>query len=457
MDAWNENDLYMTEEEFASMTEEEFTDWFSKFMEAGKRAEEDGVLPASEPTMDTIYAGYRDKTFQDYVRAVPMGNGLERIFSDEEDVERVNRAWETARLCFGKTDSPQKDAAFLSLYAALYSYIRRVNPLWEVGAERLALWKELQDEYRTVYSLDGGNSEAFAGLCATDLFERFDEEAVCALGAVRRVNGKTHAAGVLVFEMIPPEDRFDEPKAVLQWLYVAEEYRSMHVADDLMAGFYHALNQAGIRAMTCKLPAMGLLSIMLSDFLSSWSVFFSLEPVEEFSKTLGEISKCRELKKWSDENGITDLKHMGMAGFQKAVEGIMADCGEHDFKLKQKEKLHPGLSLVYRENGRNLAFLLVDLEISGTLSIRELQGNPLTEEVFLQLIGVCCQRAKKLFAGDTVCVAKPEREFTLQMLDRLFPEHGVPVYLVGVNISAEVETDGETFAWMRELYQNGKI
>lgn len=43
----------------------------------------------------------------------------------------------------------------------MFPFIRRVNPLWAIGADRIKTWADLQEECRTVYNLTPDNAEPF--------------------------------------------------------------------------------------------------------------------------------------------------------------------------------------------------------------------------------------------------------------------------------------------------------
>ncbi|MCR5510398.1 MAG: GNAT family N-acetyltransferase [Lachnospiraceae bacterium] len=211
------------------------------------------------------------------------------MFEDEEDVDRINSLYKELRDMGDGPLTGEKIKAYDDLYSSLYQYIRRVNPLWEAGADRMDIWAKLQDEYHMVYTLSSENADPFAGLCSRDEFALIGKENVHAFGCVKRIEGEDRACGIIIFEIHPEDENRSETVAEIKWLYVDENCRGMHAGDCLMTAMYHSLNRAGIKAVSTDIPMRDILPVTVGDFLSGWWIYFKAEPRMKICLPLSRI------------------------------------------------------------------------------------------------------------------------------------------------------------------------
>ena len=272
-----DQEMYMTEEELKNMSVEEIESWLESLAEA---AEESGE---EEPrlSLEDYYKAYESPEYKAFLEQVGSVDTTPMIFEDKDDIEAINRNYEAVKKLDKDTVYGVVYQAYDKLYTSYYPYLKRVNPFWSAGAERLNTWAGLQKEHPTVFTLDKKNVALFKELCSEEAYSMIGEKGYYALGALRMKAGRKMAAGIMIFSLLEPEEEGDEAAAVIRWLYVDENLRNQHVADDLMAELYHILNSTGIKMVACEIPMQGLLPVTLAGFLSSWWIFFTADPQME--------------------------------------------------------------------------------------------------------------------------------------------------------------------------------
>ena len=451
---------YITDEELSNMSEEEVLAWLEELDEmeetAAKRMEKDG-FKSPKLSLADIDNAYKAPEFQGFLDKMGEVDYPSLVFEDKDDVETIKNAYEKVSKLSKNASLDDKEKAYMPLYAAFYPYMRRVNPLWGEGADRLSRWERLQDDFRTVYTLNSKTSEAFKNLVSPEDFARIDKNDVYTLGAVRFREGQKTAAGVLMFTVFAPEDKYDEAVARIDWLYVAEGFRGNHVADDLMAAMYNTLNRSGIKAVTCHVPVADLLPLMVCDFLSAWSINFSLEPFEDFDSTIGEIAANKKLEgDISKKVKMRSLKELGIAEYSKVVYEVMRQKGEKNYKLEGKDTLEPDLSILSEDSNGGMAFLMVDKTASGMLKIRQMSGNPLSRKILLDMLKYAIRQAQLKYEPQTKVFAQISTNAATKLLDYMFPDHGLPMHLVGANLSPEEDISTEMFDYFRYKYEQEK-
>ena len=451
---------YITDEEIDSMSEKEFLSWIEDIdrMEekVASQMQKDGYkMPRlSLSDIDKAYSAQEFKGMLDNMEDVDYPA---TVFEDKDDVDDINEAYEKVKNLSKNASQSEKEDAYMPLYAKLYPYIRRVNPLWGEGAYRLSIWSSLQKEFTTVYTLNEESINPFKNLISSDDLLRIGMDNVYTLGSIRFKNGQKTAAGVLMFTVFSPEDVNDEPVARIDWLFVAEEFRGDHVADDLMAAMYDTLNKAGVTAVTCEVPTVDLLPMMLCDFLSAWSIFFSLEPFEDFNSTLGEVISYNSLSgKVSDKVSILSLKDMGIKKFTSEILSVMSEAGDKNYKLDDINTLEPDLSLISKSPSGGKAFLLVDIMPSGILKIRKMIGNPSSKKLFLDMLKAAAKCAAEKYDPQTKILAQIDSDVSAKLIDYMFPDHGLPMHLVGANLTAQEDFTPEIFEYLRYMYEQEK-
>lgn len=450
----------ITQEEISNMSEAEMLAWLKELdaMEetVAKRMQKEG-FSMQGPSLTDIEQAYSSPEFIGFSDNMAQVDYPATVFEDKEDIDAVNKAYEKVTLLSKDASHQEKEDVYMPLYSALYSYIRRVNPLWGEGAKRLSIWASLQEEFRTVYTLTKKSAESFKKLIAPEEYEHIGEGNVYTLGSVRWRDGKETAAGVLIFSVFSPEDASDEPVAKIDWPFVAEEFRGTHAADDLMAAMYDVINKSGIEAVTCEVPMKNMLPAMVCDFLSAWHIFFSLEPFEEFSSTVGEIAENEKLSGDITESvKVGSLKKMGADNFVKTVCAIMRAKGDKKYVLDNAASLDPELSLIAVSPSGKKAFLLIDHTPSGMLKVRAMGGDSASQKIFLDLIKYAVKRSHEVYEPQTQVFAHISSDSSAKLFDHLFPGHGLPMHLVGVNLSAQDDITPEIFDYFRFLYEQEK-
>lgn len=448
---------YITDEELSNLSEDEVISWLEELdkMEetAVKRMKKDGftIPKLSLADIDKVY---KTPEFQGFLDNMGEVDYPSVVFDDKDDIEEIKKANEKVLNLSENVTSSDRQKAYMDLYAALYPYIRRVNPLWGEGADRLSRWEKLQDDFTTVYTLNSESAEAFRNLVSLEDFARIGKKNVYTIGAVRFKDDLKIAAGVLMFTVFAPQDKYDEAVTRLDWIYVAEEFRGTHVADDLMAAMYNTLNKSGIKAVTCEVPAADLLPMMVCDFLSSWSFNFSLEPFEDFNSTIEEIAGNKKLEgSISKKVRMYSLKDLGIAKYNKAVSSVMNEKGERDYKIEDYENLEPDLSIFCEDGNGGKAFLLVDKTASGTLKIRQMSGNPSSRKILLDMLKYATRQAESKYDPQTKVFAQISTNAASKLFDYMFPNHGLSMHLLGANLSPEEDITTEMFDYFRYMYE----
>ena len=140
-----------------------------------------------------------------------------------------------------------------------------------------------------VTSINASNSALFAPLAQKKWFTPIDYPGRYLLGAIGEDEQGKYAAGVLVFEIREGGNgEEDLIAAVLQWLYVAPEFRRRGAADALLQELFRILSKTPVEAVICDLP-MGDEYRELCACLENWGFEFTPVNVYELNTTLGAL------------------------------------------------------------------------------------------------------------------------------------------------------------------------
>ena len=456
MSSVENDDIYMTDEELSKMTSDEVVSWLQNVNEALKEAQESGRLNMPGWSLEDLDKAYESEEYHDLLEDFDDMDITPVIFEDEEDVDRINSFYQELREMGDGPLTDEKIKAYDDLYSALYPYIRRVNPLWEAGADRLDIWAKLQDEYHTVYTLTPESADPFKGLCSGDEFALIGKENIHAFGCVKRIEGEDRACGIIIFEIHPEDENRSETVAEIKWLYVDENCRGMHAGDCLMTALYHSLNRAAIRAVSVDIPMRDILPVSVGDFLSGWWIYFKVEPRLKISLPLSRI-----MESVSDigQSKLGSYKAMASMGADLLAEGItmvLKDTDESGFKLTGTDTLDPDLSVIQFINGKPQCFLLVDRMPSGILKVRRMSGKAVDERPYLQMVKyVACEAVKKYAPETHVCI-EPVSDKSVDLFEQLFSGIGTPVFLAGANISFEGGLTSDALDELRIIYEKEK-
>ncbi|MBO4336695.1 MAG: GNAT family N-acetyltransferase [Lachnospiraceae bacterium] len=448
-----DKDIYMSNEEISAMSEEELIGWINALNEEAQRMIETGDIEYPELSLADIEAAYGDPDYRGYIEAAQSIDPVAQMFDDKEELEELRRLYDATRK--ENAGKALDDDIYNKLYAVLYSNIRRVNPFWAVGMERLDLWRGLQEEYRTVYTLTKETAEPFKKLVPPEEYALIGKNGCYALGSVSKDKGSEKAAGVLIFTVNAADGSGGEPVACINWLYVAEEYRGHHAGDHLMAAMYDTLNRSGIKAVTCSVPAAEMMPMFVCDFLTCWWLYFNLEPMAEMHTSLSELSALPAFSKklpLKSGESIHSLKELKLKKFAAEAERIAYVKGEKRFSIEESDSLEEDLSAVIMNGDTAEAFLLVDITPSGVISLRLMRGSAKAGMLYLKLLQYALDKALEKYDDETVVYIEPKSKAAENLLNSLFKGRGIPLYLVGVNISAEDEITPEIFAQFRIMH-----
>ena len=96
----NQND-FMSEEEFRNLSKEEKLKWLEEltkaFSEMHKALEADGEGSVFDLNPEAIEKAYRDPEVQEYFNALNKLDVRERLFNDEEEVKKIKESWYTVK------------------------------------------------------------------------------------------------------------------------------------------------------------------------------------------------------------------------------------------------------------------------------------------------------------------------------------------------------------------------
>lgn len=456
MESTADDDIYMTDEELSRMTPDEIETWLSSVNEALRTAQGSGELTVPGISLEDLDRAYESKEYRDFLEHSDDMDIKPVLFEDGEDIMNINSRYQALRGLGAGLLTDEKIKAYDDLYSALYPYIRRVNPLWEVGADRLDIWADLQDEYHTVYTLTPESAGPFAGLCSADEFALIGKESIYSFGCVRRVEGEDRACGIIIFEIHPEDEDNIEPVAEIKWLYVDESFRGMHAGDSLVAAMYHALNRAGIRAVCVDIPMRDILPVTAGDFLSGWWIYFKAEPRMKAFIPLSQIMESTSGIGHNRLGGYGTLSSLGEDLFSDGIRSVLKNTDENGYELADTDTLEPDLSMIQLISSKPQSFLLVDRMPSGMLKVRRLAGKTTDDSPYLQLIRFAAGEALKKYPPETPVCIEPVSDMSIDIYERLFPEAGMPVYLAGANISFEGGLTSDEFEELRVIYEQEK-
>ena len=134
----------------------------------------------------------------------------------------------------------------------------------------------------------------------------------------------------------------------------------------------------------------------------------------------------------------------------------MKEAGVKDFKLDEIRTLEPDISLIAKSPSGGKAFLLVDQTPSGALKIRKMTGTPSSKKLFLDLLKAAVKSANGKYDPQTKIIAQISSDVSAKLLDYMFPDHGLPMHLVGANLTAQEDFTPEIFEYLRYMYEQEK-
>ncbi len=451
-----DKDLYMTDENLEDMSEDEVVSWLSELNSALRKAGEAGELVMPRISLHDLEKSYESDDYKEFLKESDDTDIAPILFEDEEDVDKINSAYKSLRDLGEGPLTDEKIKAYDDLYASLYPYIKRVNPLWEAGADRLDIWAGLQEEYHTVYTLTPESAAPYRELCSADEYALIGKENILAFGCVRSIEGEDRACGIIIFEIHPEDDENIETVAEIKWLYVDENCRGMHEGDTLMSAMYHALNLIGIRSLCVDIPMRDILPVTLGEFLSLWWINFTLRPRMRSCLRLSRIIESTSGPGHAKPDSYMKMSSVGDELFRKGICSISKNSGESEYILEDTDTLDPDLSVIQLIGGKPQCFILVDMKPSGALKVRRLAGRATDHETYLQLIRFAGNEAAKKYPGDTPVYIEPLSDMSIELYEKLFQDVDTPLYLAGANLSFEGGLSTDTFDEMRIIYEEKK-
>lgn len=187
-----------------------------------------------------------------------------------------------------------------------------------------------------VKNIEKNGLEAFAPLLTANHMEQLESGEIFCLGALKEDGDAYIPVGALVFSV---EEGFvdgTEPSTmiVLQWLYVAEEYRMQGYANELMEALSDVLEDSPADGIICDVPFDSEYDLV-EAFLTSWDFAFEVVSSNEMIVTKEDCKRQGEnqdisidlniLKAYEEPKGMVHIRDLSDEEFEKSVKRAKED------------------------------------------------------------------------------------------------------------------------------------
>lgn len=147
------------------------------------------------------------------------------------------------------------------------------------------------------------------------------------IGAVDDLSEKKVSQGILIFD-VSMED--SEIYAQLSWLYVAEQYRSKGIGEELMNEFYRILNETGVKNVYADIPFPEDYD-ELCAFLEDWGFDFELVDDYTFTASLSALSNNPVFTKKLQNSLVRSLREINSTEWKRVVNYLDKNSDYEDF------------------------------------------------------------------------------------------------------------------------------
>ncbi|WP_028234545.1 hypothetical protein [Pseudobutyrivibrio sp. MD2005] len=333
---------------------------------------------------------------------------------------------------------------YYEVFAALYYFIKLVNPMSAVGAERLEYFMDYEMELKDVLLLDKDDLDAFGPLIPAEFHDKVGLPEYFAFGAIRRENGESHPAGVILFKEYL-DDSIEKICADLLWLNVRKKYEHKGVGDELMAMFFAEVNNAKADYVNCQISPMSENIEAFNYFMQRWGFFSDLTYSTKVSVTLKEIAESEYIKLINvDTSKITPLSELSDDEYTDIMGELEEknDDGNDYYKYHVgREYYDPELSgVIKQKNNVSALFVHKNGAQEIELEIGQCTDNTISPALLLLAKNAIDKAIRKY--TDSIPVKYEVRNETIANLtDKLFSKRGLARVLNYTNTRNDAFTE----------------
>lgn len=284
------------------------------------------------------------------------------------------------------------------------------------------------------------NCSVFEKLMPEGLFSMLMMPGYFALGAIYEEEDEKYAAGVLVFEVTEGfngEENFIG--AVLQWMYVADQFRQKGIGDALMKEVLRILESSEIELLRCDLP-MGEEYDFLCFYLEQWGFEFRLMENYECDVTLEELlqnpfwkqknkNRVEPLSEFSDKTVIQGIQQFQDTPYMPLdLEEALDLCDKDVSCAIWEEGSIKGLLMMQKKGKEKLELLFA----------RSLNGKP---EHMIDLFLFAAKQLQKKYTAETKIHMKCYLESSAKLIAHFIPQ--AQPLLVRRGVLAVMEEEAE--------------
>ncbi len=407
----------------------------------------------------------------------------------------------------GKKDFDAMEAAYLSLMDTCFEMAKVVNPLAGFGKDRLLTGLKLGETFVEKYwnivtNVSAENLDAFAQYLPEELLDDVRIGKKFALGALRREDGASWAAGAAVYHIdIAPITGI--PVLRIDWIYVGDAYRSRGVGNFLMAQLLQfALKNPRTHVSVEVTPVIPEDPIerreeeeefaILEAFLDSWKFDFSVGVGQDYLLAIQDVEQSGIFEKAGKNVGIQSnicsIKKLGKeAGYQIShyLKGLQDESFQHLLKAPLEyydteascvllgENSIRGLLLLHRFPSGNLRLEVLSVRVKSDArkmlellcfaytKVRErgerdrmLMGTFYSEEG-IALMQKLCPAAQLMTTYEGILAAPADYDVvTAQQWERLRQELGLSDKLADEDLT-EADLTEDALSNLRKMFMSG--
>ncbi|SFN82950.1 hypothetical protein SAMN05216351_101301 [Pseudobutyrivibrio sp. JW11] len=340
---------------------------------------------------------------------------------------------------------------YYDLMAHLFYFVKLVSPMSAVGAERLEYFMDYEMELKDIFLLDKDDLDAFGPLIPAELQDKVGLPEYFTFGAVRRENGVTNPAGVIIFQE-SLDASIEKICANLLWLNVRQKYEHKGVADELMAMFFAEVNNAQVEIVDCDVSPMAGNIEALTYFLQRWHFFSDFTYSPEVEVSLEEIAKSEYVKLINvDTSRITPLSALSDEEYKKIMEVLEKKNSDDNDYYKyhvDREYYDPQLSgIIQQKNNISALFVHKNGAQELELDICQSTDNTISPAMLILAKNAAALAARK-YTAETIVKYVIRDEKIAALTDQVFKGHGIKRIF-----KFSVKRDG---AFTQEIYDSLK-
>lgn len=273
-----------------------------------------------------------------------------------------------------------------------------------------------------ITSIVNENKEVFLNLMPENISAEMNQPGWFALGALCPQNETQYAAGVLIFSVEEGSNgEEDLTAAVIQWLYVAIDFRRKSAAESMMRELFQILEQANIEHLLCDVPMPAEYN-ELCAYLESWGFEVSLTDVYETTVTVGELAEHPMIKNSVAGGNVLPLAKVPDNEFKDYINKAKKFPRTLTFLSMEATYYDQEVSCFYLPDGSIQGALLIKQKPIDNLEVVFMRASKNILPAMVNMLLFSVKAASKKYSLDTpvhiICRSSP----AASAIDKLFPK-----------------------------------